>query len=342
MLLPQLCPTNSTTEASAQGLDYIFTMIVYSMLYIGRFIEALVVHIHIYKYFFQSSLDQARKFREKCRDGLKRKKWVMVGFVFLSLYMLAHSLSVPALGIVLETRRAHCREYIHEYYTIHWVLEVVRCLYDVGVRLLMILATMAIGVLWIESPLQREDRDEEREPKNFTEYLRDHEVTNKHHRAQSKDYIRRGREVEPILEIFQTWFAMPWMLFYTSSYVETDYILRSWKNRPSVSGEIDFSEVVYMVHNFNQMVLLFIPYLCAKKMNTYHDSYLSLWREDQVNRYKSASRMALASLNKVEKESHYTFTPRVWGSSIKIEVDNPLYVVTLLITIFFTVFEGLI
>ena len=50
VFLPQACHnTNKTKEAVEQ--HYIFTMVVYTLLFIGRWIEAIVLHIQLYKFF---------------------------------------------------------------------------------------------------------------------------------------------------------------------------------------------------------------------------------------------------------------------------------------------------
>ena len=97
-----------------------------------------------------------------------------------------------------------------------------------------------------------------------------------------------------------------------------------------------------MVYNFDQIFLLTISFLCSKKINAHHRNYFLKSRHKQRERFKTASRMAMASMNKIEKEEHFDFVPRIWGTSIKVPVESSLYIVTLLLGIFFTVCEALI
>ena len=139
----------------------------------------------------------------------------------------------------------------------------------------------------------------------------------------------------------QTWFVIPWIGFLIASSLETDNLLKGWKNGPSSSGQYDFSEVVYMVYHFYQVFLLALPYLCMQKMNALHHKYLNQSRRKQLAKFKTASRMAHACMNRIEKEGHYDFVPRIWGTSIKIHMENPLYVVFLLVGVFFTIVKAL-
>ena len=66
--------------------------------------------------------------------------------------MLAHSLSIPALGIALEIRTGRatdCESYVYEYHTVYWILDTIRYMYDVGIRLFIVLAMLAIGLIMV-------------------------------------------------------------------------------------------------------------------------------------------------------------------------------------------------
>ena len=200
--LPLICPETANGSQLGRGEEYIFTMVMYSLLYIGRFLESLILQIQIYKE------THPLEFVALCIKGLTQKKWITACFVVLSVYMLAHSLSIPAMGIALEIRTGRvtdCESYVYEYHT------------------------------------------------------------------------------------------------------------------------------VYMVYNFNQLFLLTLPYLCTKKINTDHGDYVF-----------ESRRLAFTHINKIQEEDHFYFTPRIWGTSIKIQVDNPLYIMFLLVGIFFTIAEALI
>ena len=358
--LPLICPETRNGSQLGRGEEYVFTMVVYSLLFIGRFLESFILQIQIHKFFFKDYKEtDPLEFVALCIKGLTQKKWITTCFVVLSVYMLAHSLSIPALGIALEIRTGRatdCESYVYEYHTVYWILDTIRYMYDVGIRLFMVLAMLAVGLIWFEKDVENKDienRDIENnytqpenthsgEPKSYKEYLKDREITSESYSTAWKDYVDKGRRVEYILEIFQTWFVLPWVLFSISSSLSSDHILKAWKEKPSGDGEYDFSEIVYMVYNFNQLFLLTLPYLCAKKINTDHCDYVFESRTQQLDAQTSASRLAFTHINKIQEEDHFYFTPRIWGTSIKIQVDNPLYIMFLLVGIFFTITEALI
>ena len=342
ILLPQACHFN---ESDNSGQQYLFTMVVYSSLFIGRWLETLIIHIHIYKFFFSQSTIAPEIFKQLCSDGLKRNCTIRALLIVLTIYMLIHSWSIPILGVTLEIQSGqeiNCEGYMYEYHIVSWLLDIILYLHDVTIRLLMILATIAVGELWSIEELTDSKRIKSAEIDTIDEYLCDRIETNEDHEMQTKKYVEIGGQVERILEIFQTWFPVPWLLYFIGTSLDTDHILKAWKDGSNEEGHYDFSEVSYMVYNFNQLFLLTIAFLCSKRMNTYHRKYLGISRQNQLTKFKTASRMAMASMNKIEKDEHFDFVPRVWGTSIKVPVESSLYIVTMLVGVFFTVCEALI
>ena len=347
VFLPQTCHETNKSDDSADQ-QYLFTMVVCSTLFIGRWLEILIIHIHIYKFFFIQSTIKPDKFPEIYYGGLKRSCTTKTLIVVLVIYMLLHSVSIPFLGIVLELQHGqdiNSVDYVYKHHVVYWLLDIIRYLHDIAIRVLMVLATMVIGELWCKkskSDNYTPNGTTEKEPDTCIEYLQDRESTSEDHRVRTKMYSEIGSQVERILEIFQTWFPIPWLLYFTSTSLDTDHILQAWKDGSSGEGHYDFSEISYMVYNFNQLSLLTITFLCSKKMNTYHRNYLLQSRCEQLNKFQTASRMALANMNKIEKDEHFNFVPRIWGTSIKVPVESSLYIVTMLVGIFFTVCEALI
>ena len=343
VFLPQACHFNESDNNLGQ--QYLFTMVVYSSLFIGRWLETLIIHIHIYKFFFGQLTIKPEKFKQLFNDGLKRNYGIRALLIVLTVYMLIHSGSIPFLGVTLEIKSGqeiNCEGYLYEYHVVYWLLDIIRYLHDVAIRLLMILAMIAVRELWSIKELTDSERIESTETYTIDEYLCDRNETNEDHEMQTKVYAEIGGQVERILEIFQTWFPVPWLLYFIGTSLDTDHILKAWKDGSNEEGHYDFSEILYMVYNFNQLSLLTIAFLCSKRMNTYHRKYLGIFRHNQLNKFKTASRMAMASMNKIEKDEHFDFVPRVWGTSIKVPVESSLYIVTMLLGVFFTVCEALI
>ena len=314
-------------------------MVIYNSMFLLRWIEALVLHIHMYRFFFNQPISA---FLQLCKEGLSKRK-IQLLLVALALYLLVHCLSIPALGIILELKHgeeANCEGYVYEHHTVYWILDVVRYLHDVAIRLVIFLATVTVGAIWSRRSVYRID-DVTDEPSDYEYYLNDKAAASQDHKRRTDAYTEKGCLVKRIHEIFQTWFTIPWILYFIASSLESDIILKAWKNGPSTSAQYDFSEVTFVVYNFNQIFLLALPYLCAQKMNACHHRCFNLSRSKQLVKFKTASRIALACMNRIEKEEHYNFIPRIWGTGIKIHLDNPLYVVFLLVGIFFTIISAL-
>ena len=376
VFLPQAChdhEVNQSTKSASADKQYIFTMVVYSGLFIGRSIEVLTIHLHIYNFFFRQSVIQLNEFKQLCNEGLKRNCTVTTLLVILMIYMFIHCESIPILGMILELQHGkdYCEDYVYEHYTVYWLLDIIRYLNAILIHSLMILAMIAIKELWLyekssanvarqNEPVNAAERSQqsgsentdgntqqnqsgnvtESEPEAYTinEYLQDRKETNEDHEMRTKEYAEIGRKVELVLEIFQTWFPIPWLLYLIAKSLDTNSVLKAW--RDGSSDRNYFSEISYMVYNFNQLSLLVIAFLCLKRMNTYHSKYLS--RHNQIGKFDTASKMAMASMNKIEKDERFDFVPRVWGTGIEVPVDSSLFTITMLISIFFTVCEALI
>lgn len=358
IFLHRACPQINTSE-EAVPQQYVFTMVVYSSLYVGRCLEAIVFHIHLFHFLFKQETIKPLKIIELCkkrwRQKIKKRNDEICSYVQLvslglfSLILVLSSLSVPVLGLVSEAKHGsqHCDRYIYEHHFVYWILDIVRYLHDVVIRMLMIIATIAIGQLWSSTDNESENvpDDTECEPKNHDMYLKDREITSEDHRSRMQKYILKGGQVERTLDIFETWFIIPWILFFLSSSLDSEYILKYLRDSSSKNdsiGDYDFTEIHYMVYNFNQVFLLAVAFICSKMINEYHQNYYNESRYQQLKKFKTASRKAMASMNNIESEDNFDFVPRIWGSSIKIKVDNPLYVIILLVSAFFAIADGLI
>lgn len=339
VLLPQTCPEVNRSSDSV-GQEYVFTMVVFSGLFLGSWAESLVIHIHIYKFFFRQPTLKPTEFIQLCKKGLTSSKKILLGVT--AVYMVLHAFAIPILGIILETKhgQSNCERYVYEHHFVYWVFDTVYHLHDVAIYLLMFLATVAVVVLWTVN--EENEQDEcETQPTSYLDYLKDREVTSKDHKTRTEDYLERGRKIERVLEIFQTWFVIPWILYFIGSSLNMNQFLKFWKEGVTGTGQYDLSEITHVVYSAKKIFLLTFAYLCSRTMNAHHQKYTRQSRRKQLDKFKkTASRMALAAMNKIEKEEHFDFVPRVWGTSIKIHMDSPLYIILLLVGIFFTVIDA--
>ena len=331
-VIPQLYnDDNNQTRASLQPYS-VFALVVGCPVYTRCFFEALIIGIYIYKFLSKQPIADLQEIETQWVKEIKKNKpKMLVGITILSI-MVVHSLSVPLLGAALEL---HGRiQPNHAYIIIYWILDIIKHIYDVSVCLLMLLATIVIVGMWSDNDntgIEEEDSCTS-EPRNLGEYLEDRKAIDEDHKKRAEDYLCKGRKAKIIMEIFQVWFIIPWIAYSIGSALKIIVIIRPWKNT------YDIADMVYsLLYNLNQLFFLILIYLCAKTMNTKHLEYITELREKQISKYRTASRMALANLQKIEKDDSFDFLPRIWGTSIEIELDDPFYILILLLNIFFTV-----
>lgn len=330
VFLVKACPEKNSSEA------HLFTLVAYSGMYIFSLAEAFIIHMHIYMFFFceHKVVLPPSKFIRYCADGFKDQLKTKLSLFFLTLIiMLVLSLSVFVLGVLLEIRHGHdvnCHGYVYEHHTVLWILDVIRCIHDVVIRLLMFLATVAIGNIWLGRKMKTDTNSDNED------YLEDRTVVSKFHELRMNDYDERGEKVKLIQDIFEAWFALPWIHHLINNSLNSNYILRAWKDENYDEAEFDFSEVTFLVQNLNQLFLLALPFFCSRKMNAYHREY----RNQQLQEYESASKMALASMSKIEKKDHFDFIPCIC-TCIEFQVESSLFGIFLVFETIFTLIEAM-
>ena len=174
--------------------------------------------------------------------------------------------------------------------------------------------------------------------------LEDWKVVSSDFQVLSKDYTEIGNQVQVIQDLFQTWFIVPWVAYLIASSLKTYNVLRPWNADDDRDSPLtNILHIHYLLYNINQFITLIIPYLCAKKINTYHQIYFKEMRDHQLKKFKGdPSRLSLARQLMVDRESSNDFMPRIIGTSITISIGNPLFVIIMLVGIFLSVSESLL
>ena len=174
--------------------------------------------------------------------------------------------------------------------------------------------------------------------------LEDWKMVSSDFQVLSKRYTKIGKQVQVIQDLFQTWFIVPWVVYLIASSLKTYNVLRPWN--ADGDGDTPLSSIphiYYLLYNINQFITLIIPYLCAKKINTYHQKYFKIMRDHQLKKFEDdPSRLSLARQLMVDRENLNDFVPRIIGTSITISIGNPLFVIILLVGIFLSVSESLL
>ena len=152
VFLAQACP--SVNNASQVSQVYVFTMVVYSGLFIGRWFETLVLHIHIYKFLFSQTDIPPGLFFEKCKQGITESHTAKVVVFVTALVLSLSSIAIPILGIILEIKNGEdsgCDSYVYGHHSIYWILDIIRYIHDVVIRLLLLVSVVGIKTIWSEN-----------------------------------------------------------------------------------------------------------------------------------------------------------------------------------------------
>ena len=174
--------------------------------------------------------------------------------------------------------------------------------------------------------------------------LNDWKTVSSNYKYHADAYKDIGKKAMEINELFQTWFIIPWMVYFIASSLKTYNILRPWNaDDDGNAPPTDIPQIYYLLYNINQFITLVIPYLCAKKINTYHQKYYNEMRRQQLEMFmESPSRLSFARQLMIEKRKKFDFTPRIIGTSITVDIGSPLYVVILLAGLFLSATKSLI
>ena len=147
-------------------------------------------------------------------------------------------------------------------------------------------------------------------------------------------YVESGEKIKPILQIFQAWFVLQWIVYFLMIFVGITNIVMAYLQ--NIQHEYAFMEYVFNSLNVAISLVAFsIPYACGNKMNSYHKEYIDTMRETCIKRDgKQFKEVKLESWIKIghSKMEDYDFVPRVWGLSIPL--DNSGYTLTVFISIF--------
>ena len=249
------------------------------------------------------------------------KQSCFIWFILLTP-ILALCLAIPAVGIALEVHCGDTNSSTHTFIA-YCCVNFIRYAWAFSVRFGMILATLKVKKIW----------------KNASESIlesnaSDHTAVSLHARL-TDEYTRAGEEVQEITKIFEMWFLSPWIIFFLASSLDSKNILSPWNERKK---EVETLPLVYfMLYNINQVILLIIAYVCAKKMNHSHHQFVQRIQKQQLNPSRGEEYLAEQRKMLIKVEEIYDFVPRVWLLGFKAKMNSFIYVILLLMGWFFTI-----
>lgn len=361
--------SNQTSAVTSQvSHEYIFTVIVYGIASILRFVEYFLLAKQFHYFLFKQKEVEAYQFFTKHSH---RFYYLLLFSVILLPYFLLGFI-IPSLGIYqeleLSDRLAECYRHYHEVYIVYCVINMLRYMSAYSVRLMMMFTTLALSKYWFPDhagaprhtsvahfkynrnravSVGHMDNTHSHltvDNSELRKVLLDWNVVSEDYQKHAQDYAAIGKHVQEIQELFQTWFIVPWVVYLLASSLKTYNILRPWhSDGDGDTPPSNIPHIYYLLYNINQFITLLIPYLCAKKMNTYHQKYYKLMRDNQLKVFeKEPSKLSFARQLVIEKEECYDFMPRIIGTSITINIGSPLFVVLLLAGLFLSVMESLL
>ena len=365
--------------------EFIFTIIVYTILSVLRISEYLLLGKQFYSFLFQQKEIIVNDFLKKHSS----RYWYMPMFSAVLVPYFLLGFVIPGLGIYQEVvhaeRLAICYRHYHEIYIVYCAINFLRYMSAFTVRIMMIYSTLFLSKLWFpehEAPLHTSiglhksdgveasasqgstessnSNSEVAVVPNFTdvqtaastidssvifnEVLDDWKTVSSDYQTRSQEYVKIGKKVQVVQELFQTWFIVPWVIYFVACSLKTYNILRPWNaDEDGDTPPSNIPQIYYLLYNINQLITLIIPFLCAKKMNTYHQKYYKIMRDSQLEKFDgNPSRLSFARQLMVEHDSRCDFVPRIMGTSIKMPVGSPLYVIFLLAGLFLSVTKSLL
>ena len=248
-------------------------------------------------------LDRFWKDKEKDEFSLPKLQYRELFIWSLLAVVLLLGLSLPAVGIAVELELKHnCGDSKAAIFLVYCFFNFIRYTWAFSVRAGMVFVTFIVREIWKNDAISEISSD-----------------------MLTANYINKGKRAQKVARIFQKWFLFPWIVFFLASSLEAKNVLRVW-NGDRV-GILPLPLAYYLLYNINQILLLLIPYLCGLKMDYYHHKF--------YNNMKLKVGYQTAKL--IPEVDNYNFVPRVWGLDIKVQMDSPIYILFLILSLLFTI-----
>ena len=319
-------------------VEYVFTVVMYAIVSILRLAEYVVLATAIWNFLSNKEFVRTYVHTYKKNRG-KVTKFVFKWLIVLCPYLLL-GITVPIFGILQELeydkKVSLCHTHTEAVYLAYSAVNFLRYFCAFSVRMALIITTVVIREIWkveekeLESTTPNDNLMAENG--NHERVLADWSKTTTRLHHWTKGYRKTGDTVKGIVSVFQTWYMIPWVIFFIASSLDVKRILQPW------SDDSIMAQIYYLLYSINQLVTLLVPFLFATFINVYHHEFYKCMKKDLLYGCESASQQAFAHMQfNIEKEEEFDFVARIPCTGITIHVDSPLYVLFLLLGLFFTV-----
>jgi hypothetical protein len=218
------------------------------------------------------------------------------------------------------------------------------------VRAVMILFTVLVGVMWrrVKPQMDEDDIDElpnPSEPANAAAVLilsndENFKVVCERHRKYLNEYAAIAKHVTPIYKIFRSFFVLQWIIHLFGLFSHIAHLIRPWIRYGQVINA-DTLIVTHQIYQFQFILFdglaLIISHICALKMNSYLRRYIREVQGKQLAEAKGSNvQYSLTHLFLIQNKSvsKSNFTPRIPGTGLSISINNPSFVVSIVLSTF--------
>ncbi len=240
--------------------------VLYAILNALHFLEYLLLAWGVHM--FCTEANQWRsKFCKTLSSKVKermRKNWKATLFVGLSLFAFTVlSLVHPILGIVRDHTHAVTIAYHIFTFVAHLITSIVRAAFTFTV--------LVVRVIWFD--ISTDDLSVPNEVAvALGEEAKDTSKASRIYYQFFTDYHERARKIIPLLRIFDEWFVVQWIHYFSTAVVDFWVVFQPW-----LHGRVDPQTAIHHTYPILQASYLFsafiIAYLCGTKLHRFHVLY---------------------------------------------------------------------
>ncbi len=324
-------------------VGYIFTVVMYAILSFLRLAEYLMLGISTWNFLVGNKKLVIKYVRTYKENKGKVTRFVCKWSIVLCLYLLL-GIAVPTFGVLQELKYdkkvSVCYDHTEAIYLAYSAVNYLRYFCAFSVRMTLIITTVIIREIWEEKGEELAGRPNEDlmvENGDYKRLLADWDKTARRLYHWTKGYKETGDQVKGIVSIFNTWYIIPWVVFFVASSLDVKEILKPWNDDSTMA------RLYYLLYNINQLVTLIVPFLFITFINSYHHEFYKRMKKNLLHGCENANEQAFAHMQfNIEKEEDFDFVAHIPCTGIIIHVDGPLYILFLLLGLFFTVCRTLL
>ena len=248
----------------------------------------------------------------------------MIAFVFIIVECVVSFIPPIVLSRWWKETPPYNKQTYFKLGLVNLILEWIDHTYNFVVRLCMIIATVMVRKSWCTAKLRLDRREQSSAQETPT--------AKDKFQGLADEYNTTGESVASVQRLFQAWFIVKWLTYFT------DIIVHSANAWIQFSNGTTHNDVFYfnLTHLFYDIVAFTSIYACASIMNYYHDDFYSylMMKQREYLKYDKEHWID-QDCEKIRKK--YRFVPSL--CLIVIPIDNSGYTITILLSLFAFIFD---